>query len=91
MTKGAIIVLYWPKEIAMKMLDGKGKTRKGFKFKKTNHTHRDGAQTFAIDKKDYIVVQEENKLPKILNRTGTPRVKVKSEFTPSGSSTFILI
>ena len=73
---------------SIQMLDAKGKRVKGFKFTKSDGPLTAAPKHIRIDKKDYIVVQEENKPLKILNRTGTPRVKIKSEFTPSGEAVY---
>jgi len=73
---------------SVQMLDRKGKRVSGFKFTKSDAPLTAAPKHIRIDQKDYIVVQEENKLPKILNRTGKPRVKIKGSFQPSGEAVY---
>ena len=72
----------------IQMLDRKGKRVNGFKYTKSEAPLTAAPKHIRIDQKDYIVVQEENKLPKILNRTGKPRVQVKGSFQPSGEAVY---
>ena len=62
------------------MLNSKGKTVKGFKFKKTKSDIVFAPQHFRISGKDYIVIAEENGKLNILNRVGKPRVKISKTF-----------
>ena len=73
---------------SVQMLDRKGKRVSGFKFTKSDAPLTAAPKHIRIDQKDYIVVQEENKLPKILNRTGKPRVQIKGSFQPSGEAVY---
>ena len=69
------------------MLDAKGKTVKGFKYKKDNKITSQ-PKHFRIGTKDYIVFSSKNKLL-ILDRTGKPRIKVKEEFNFSDNNIFL--
>ena len=73
---------------SVQMLDGKGKRVNGFTYTKSDGPLITAPKHIRIDQKDYIVVQEQNSVPKILSRTGKPRVKIKSTFTPSGENIF---
>ncbi|MFK5983187.1 MAG: hypothetical protein QM499_09755 [Flavobacteriaceae bacterium] len=63
------------------MLDSKGKTVKGFKFKKTKSDIVFAPQHFRISGKDYIVIAEENGKLNLLSRVGKPRVKISKTFS----------
>lgn len=62
------------------MIDGKGKTVRGFKFKKTKSNIVFSPQHFRINSKDYIVIAEENGILNILSRVGKSRVTVSKTF-----------
>ena len=62
------------------MLNSKGKTVKGFKFKKTKTNIVFSPQHFRISGKDYIVIAEENGKLNILSRVGKSRVKISKTF-----------
>ena len=63
------------------MLDSKGKTVKGFKFKKTKSNIVFAPQHFRISGKDYIVIAEENGKINILSRVGKPRINISKTFS----------
>ncbi|WP_240032163.1 hypothetical protein [Psychroflexus aestuariivivens] len=68
----------------IKMFNKEGKSVKGFNYKiqgQIKHTPKH----IRIDRKDYILVENESGL-KILNRTGEPRVKIKKDLKTSGNS-----
>ncbi len=62
------------------MLDSKGKTVKGFKFKKTKSNIVFSPQHFRIEGKDFIVIAEENGKLNMLSRVGKSRVSVSKTF-----------
>ena len=62
------------------MIDGKGKTVRGFKFKKTKSNIVFSPQHFRINSKDYIVIAEESGKLNILSRVGKSRVTVSKTF-----------
>ncbi|MCF6306554.1 MAG: hypothetical protein L3J09_01215 [Flavobacteriaceae bacterium] len=62
------------------MLNSKGKTVKGFKFKKTQSDIVFAPQHFMISGKDYIVIAEENGKLNLLSRVGKSRVRISKTF-----------
>ena len=66
---------------SLKMLDGKGKTVRGFTFKKTATPIVTAPKHLRIDKKDYIAITEESGQLHLLSRTGKARVKSKEKIT----------
>ncbi len=62
------------------MLDSKGKTVKGFKFKKTKSNIVFAPQHFRNSGKDYILIAEESGKLNILSRVGKSRVNVFKKF-----------
>ena len=62
------------------MIDSKGKTVKGFKFKKTKSDIVFSPQHFRISGKDYIVIAEENGKLNILSRVGKSRITISKTF-----------
>ncbi len=71
-------VLTQGKEVLM--LDGKGKTVKGFTFKKAKSDIVLSPQHLRIGNKDYIIVAEESGKLNILSRVGKSRVNVSRNF-----------
>ncbi|WP_375239762.1 ribonuclease HII [Aurantibacter sp.] len=69
------------------MLDAKGKTVTGFKYKKDNKITSQ-PKHFRIGSKDYIVFSSKNKLI-VLDRVGKTRVTVKDEFNFSDNNIFL--
>jgi len=62
------------------MLNNKGKTVKGFTFKKTKSNIVFAPQHFRIQGKDYIVIAENNGKLNIVSRTGKPRISISKKF-----------
>jgi len=62
------------------MLDSKGKTVRGFKFKKATSDIVFSPQHFRKSSKDYIVIAERNGKINILSRVGKPRIIVSKKF-----------
>ncbi|MGB2085831.1 MAG: hypothetical protein ACPHUE_01825 [Flavobacteriaceae bacterium] len=73
---------------SIQMFNGKGKKVKGFAFKKTGSPISAKPKHIRIDKKDYIVIKEENGTLNLLTRTGKPRIKVKTKFSPSNQDIY---
>jgi hypothetical protein len=69
------------------MLDAKGKTISGFKYKKDNKITSQ-PKHFRIGSKDYILFSSKNKLI-VLDRVGKPRVTIKDEFDFSDNNIFL--
>ncbi len=67
------------------MLNSKGKTVKGFKFKKTKSDIVFSPQHFRIQGKDYIVIAEKNGRLNLLSRVGKPRVSISKTFNFSSN------
>ncbi len=67
------------------MLNSKGKTVKGFKFKKTKSNIVFAPQPFRISSKDYIVIAAKNGKLNILSRVGKPRVSISKTFDYSSN------
>ena len=62
------------------MLDSKGKTVKGFKFKKATSDVVFAPQHFRISSKDYIVIAEKSGKLNILSRIGKARISISKTF-----------
>ncbi|GGD86901.1 hypothetical protein [Planktosalinus lacus] len=62
------------------MYDNKGKSVKGFIFKKANSPILLPPKHIRILNKDYIIIAEENGTINILHRTGQPRINVSQKF-----------
>lgn len=62
------------------MIDGNGKSVKGFTFKKTKSNIVFSPQHFRIEGKDFIVIAEENGKLNMLSRVGKSRVTVPKTF-----------
>jgi hypothetical protein len=62
------------------MYDSKGKSVKGFKFKKTSSPIVLPPEHIRVDHKDYILIAEENGKLNILSRVGNHRVQVSRSF-----------
>ena len=79
------------------MLDKKGKTVKGFTFKKAKSSIIGMAQHIRLQNKDYLLFQQENGTLSILSRTGKERVKVSEKLNLTGGpilktrTSFILV
>jgi len=76
-TQGRNVLLY----------DAKGKTVRGFNFKKANETINHQPQHIRIGSKDYIVIKTDKNL-NILNRRGEQRVKVKTKISYSKEAVY---
>lgn len=70
------------------MMDTKGKTVKGFKFKKANSKIVTQPKHFRIGTKDYIVFASGKKL-NILDRTGKTRINVNKDFNFSDNDIYL--
>ncbi len=70
------------------MYDSKGKTVKGFTFKKANNNIITQPKHFRIGSKDYIVFAAGKKLH-ILDRTGKTRINVKKDFNFSNNKIYL--
>lgn len=62
----------------LQMYNNKGEIVKGFTIKQTKSNISLPPKHIRIDKKDFIVVKEENGTLHLLNRLGKPRVKIKA-------------
>jgi len=69
------------------LYDGKGKTVKGFLFKKAKNNINTAPKHIRIGSKDYLVFKTKNDLY-ILNRRGKTRVKPKTSLTYSNQPVF---
>ena len=67
------------------MLDKKGKTVKGFTFKKAKSSIIGTPQHIRLQNKDYLLFQQENGTFSILSRTGKERVKVSEKLNLTGA------
>ena len=67
------------------MLDKKGKTVKGFTFKKAKSSIIGTPQHIRLQNKDYLLFQQENGTLSILSRTGKERVRVSEKLTLTGA------
>lgn len=67
------------------MLDKKGKTVKGFAFKKAKSSIIGMAQHIRLQNKDYLLFQQENGTLSILSRTGKERVRVSEKLNLTGA------
>jgi hypothetical protein len=67
------------------MLDKKGKTVKGFTFKKAKSTIIASPQHIRLQNKDYLLFQQKNKTLSILSRTGKERIKVSEKLNLTGT------
>jgi hypothetical protein len=67
------------------MLDKKGKTVKGFTFKKAKSNIIGMAQHIRLQNKDYLLFQQENGTLSILSRTGKERVRVAEKLNLTGA------
>ncbi len=67
------------------MLDKKGKTVKGFTFKKAKSNIIGMAQHIRLQNKDYLLFQQENGTLSILSRTGKDRVTVSEKLNLTGA------
>ena len=63
----------------LQMYNNKGKIVNGFTFKQTKSNLSEPPNHIRIDKKDFIVVKEENGELHLLNRLGKPRVQIKTK------------
>ncbi|MBT8394671.1 MAG: ribonuclease HII, partial [Bacteroidia bacterium] len=70
------------------MMDVRGKTVKGFTFKKANSNIITQPKHFRIGTKDYIVFASGKKL-NILDRTGKTRIQVKRDFSFSDNEIYL--
>ena len=70
------------------MYDTKGKTIKGFTFKKANSNIITQPKHFRVGTKDYIVFASGKKL-NILDRTGKTRINIKKEFNFSDNEIYL--
>lgn len=70
------------------MYDSKGKSVKGFTFKKANSPILLPPKHIRISNKDYIIIAEENGTLNILHRTGQPRINVSQKFDFSENQIF---
>lgn len=61
------------------MYNSKGKRVNGFRFNSTKTPIQNTPKHIRIDKKDYILIQEESGKLHILNRTGKPRIQLKEK------------
>ncbi|MGK0386981.1 MAG: hypothetical protein ACI849_001600, partial [Patiriisocius sp.] len=77
-------VIIQGKEVVM--LNSKGKTVKGFTFKKAKSTIIGVPQHIRLQNKDYLVFQQKNGSLSILSRTGKERVKVSQKLKLTGNS-----
>ena len=76
-------VIIQSKEVIM--LDSKGKTVKGFTFKKAKSRIIATAQHIRLQNKDYLLFQQENGTLSILSRTGKQRIKVSEKLNLTGA------
>ena len=67
------------------MLDKKGKTVKGFTFKKAKSTIIASPQHIRLQNKDYLLFQQKNKTLSIISRTGKERIKVSEKLNLTGT------
>lgn len=64
---------------SIRMYNTQGKLVKGFTFKQAQSNISLPPKHIRIDKKDFIVVKEDNGTLNLLNRLGKPRVKIKTK------------
>ena len=67
------------------MLDKKGKTVKGFTFKKAKSSIIGTPQHIRLQNKDYLLFQQENGTLSILSRTGKERIRISEKLTLTGA------
>ena len=70
---------------SLEMYDNRGKKVRGFNFTKTNSPISATPKHIRIDKKDYILIPEENGTLHILSRVGKSRVNVNKKIILSGN------
>lgn len=71
------------------MYDARGKEIKGFKFKDAGSPITKSPQHMRIENRDYLVLRLENGRLRILNRTGSDRIKVNQTFDFSENEIFL--
>ena len=82
-TKRYRFVIIQDKEVVM--LDKKGKSVKGFTYKKAKSNIIGMAQHIRLQNKDYLLFQQENGTLSIRSRTGKVRVKVSEKLNLTGA------